>query len=96
MAARRDRERASLMDLDHVALAFLPGVTTLLVSGLLWFGVWFAAAQFSLGWQPSFGWVVGVSALMVVHGFGFVGHFVGPCVGRLLRWILNLSRAVTP
>ena len=94
MATPRERERATLM--DRVALAFLSGVSTFLLAGLMWFGVRLAAAQFAFGWTPSFSWVLAASALMAVLGFVLLENVVAAGIGALLRWVLNLFRAVAP
>lgn len=89
MARSPDRETATL--LDRVALAFLSGLSALVLAALFWGGIALLAAQLGFERLPPL-WPVAVFAtLMALVGFialeNFVGELVGSLVGSVLRWL---------
>lgn len=92
MARPRNREEATLM--DRVALAFLSGVSALLLGGLLWAAVSLLAAQLALNWALSSGWIAGFGAAMALLGFVLLENFVAHWVGASVRGLLRLLHFV--
>lgn len=94
MARSPDRETATLM--DRVALAFLSGLSALMMAGLVWGGVAITAAQLTVDWSPPL-WPVGLfAALMALVGFVMLENFVGNLIGSLAGSVLRLLQFLTP
>jgi len=94
VARSPDRETATL--LDRVALAFLSGLSALVMAGLVWGGVAITAAQFAIEWSPPL-WPVGLfAALMALVGFVMLENFVGNLIGSLAGAVLRLLHVLVP
>lgn len=87
--SQQDRESATL--LDRLALAFLSGLSALMLSALLWGGVGLFAAQLGRGGLPPLWPVVTFTIVMALIGFVALENVVGELVGRMInvvsRWL---------
>jgi hypothetical protein len=94
VARSQDREAATLI--DRVALAFLSGLSALVLAGLIWGGIAITAAQFGFERSPPL-WPVAIFAsVMTLIGFVALENFVGNLVGGLVRATLRLLGWLTP
>lgn len=81
--SQQDRESATL--LDRLALAFLSGLSGLVLAALLWGGAAIFAAQLGHGGLPPLWPVVTFAIVMALIGFVALENVVGELVGRLIN-----------
>lgn len=94
MARSPDRETASLM--DRIALAFLGGLSALVLAALAWGGVAILAAQLGFEGLPPL-WPVGVfTSVMAMLGFIALENFVGNLIGSMIRAVLHWLHWLVP
>lgn len=89
MAAIREREQATFM--DRCALAFLSGLSALVLGALIWGAIATLSAQLDFDGFPAFAWVLAFAAVMGALGFLLLENFVASAVGRLWRWLIGLG-----
>jgi TRAP-type C4-dicarboxylate transport system permease small subunit len=87
VAPSPDRETATLF--DRVALAFLSGLSALLLAALLWGGIALFAAQVGFDGLPPFWPVAAFATAMALVGFVALENFVGDLIGSLVRPVLR-------
>ena len=94
--ARSQQDRESATFIDRVALAFLSGVSALLLAALVWGGVAITAVQFGFENSPPLWPVVAFASAMAVLGFVAMENFIGELIGSLIRSVLRLLGWLTP
>ena len=89
--ARSQQDRESATMVDRLALAFVSGLSALVLAALVWGGVALLVAQ--IGWNglPPPWPVVAFAVLMAGIGFVALENVVGELVGRMIssvsRWL---------
>lgn len=87
-ADSEDRREGGLI--DRCAVAFLSALTALATGTVAWLALGLLLGQLSFDLLPSFGWVLGFTAVMALLGFLLLENLIASVLGRIWRVLVQL------